>query len=137
MTGLIGWLGGGLLVWLLVGLSDGLLTEVSDRLSRGQSSELILGLILGSFFGLLFGLIAGLIGGGDVVAKHFILRFFLWWNGQIPWNYARFLGYATSLIFLRKVGGGYIFVHRLVMEHFTNLGEKEVEEIAISSTFTL
>jgi hypothetical protein len=24
-------------------------------------------------------------------------------------------------IFLRKVGGGYIFVHRLLMEHFASL----------------
>jgi hypothetical protein len=28
---------------------------------------------------------------------------------------------STERIFLRKVGGGYIFVHRLLMEHFASL----------------
>jgi hypothetical protein len=36
----------------------------------------------------------------------------------IPWNYSRFLDYAVDRIFLQKVGGGYIFIHRLLMEHF-------------------
>mgnify|MGYP001266172194 CR=1 FL=1 len=29
-----------------------------------------------------------------------------------------FLDHCVDLIFLRRVGGGYIFVHRLLMEHF-------------------
>jgi hypothetical protein len=32
-----------------------------------------------------------------------------------------FLDYCAERIFLRKVGGGYIFVHRLLMEHFASL----------------
>ena len=51
----------------------------------------------------------------------------------MPWNYARFLDYATALIFLRKVGGGYIFVHRLIMEHFAGLDEQAIERITASS----
>ncbi|MBW4599392.1 MAG: protein kinase [Calothrix sp. FI2-JRJ7] len=66
-------------------------------------------------FGLLFGVAAG---GGEACIKHFILRCILYFNGHIPWNYARFLDYATERIFLRKVGGGYIFVHRSLLEHF-------------------
>ncbi|MCI5126066.1 MAG: hypothetical protein D3925_16740 [Candidatus Electrothrix sp. AR5] len=49
---------------------------------------------------------------------HFTLRFVLWLYGYAPWNYARFLDHATDRIFLRKVGGGYIFVHRLLLEYF-------------------
>jgi hypothetical protein len=66
--------------------------------------------------------------------KHCILRLALWWIGHIPWNYARFLDYATELIFLRKVGGGYIFVHRLIMEHFAALDEQAIERITASSS---
>ncbi|MEP0877194.1 hypothetical protein NDA00_15385 [Funiculus sociatus GB2-M2] len=66
-------------------------------------------------FGLSFGVAAG---GGEACIKHFVLRVILYCSGSIPWNYARFLDYATERIFLQKVGGGYIFVHRLLLEHF-------------------
>ena len=69
-------------------------------------------------FGLSFGLIAG---GGEACIKHFILRVILYYSGSIPWNYTRFLDYATERIFLQKVGGGYIFVHRLLLEHFAQM----------------
>jgi serine/threonine protein kinase len=69
-------------------------------------------------FGMGFGLVAG---GGEACVKHFILRVILYCNGCIPWNYSRFLDYATERIFLQKVGGGYIFVHRLLLEHFAQM----------------
>ncbi|MEW6496939.1 MAG: NACHT domain-containing protein [Cyanobacteriota bacterium] len=69
-------------------------------------------------FGLSFGLVAG---GGEACIKHFILRLILYLGGYIPWNYARFLDWATERIFLQKVGGGYIFVHRLLLEHFAQM----------------
>jgi hypothetical protein len=31
------------------------------------------------------------------------------------------LDYAAERIFLRKVGGGYIFIHRMLMEYFAAL----------------
>ena len=61
--------------------------------------------------------------GGQALIKHILLRFILWRQGSIPWNYARFLDYAAERIFLRKVGGGYIFVHRLLLEYFASLEE--------------
>lgn len=33
------------------------------------------------------------------------------------------LNHCVDLIFLRRVGGGYIFVHRLLMEHFAEMYE--------------
>ena len=69
-------------------------------------------------FGVGFGLVAG---GGEACVKHLILRVILCCNGYIPWNYSRFLDYATERIFLQKVGGGYIFVHRLLLEHFAQM----------------
>jgi hypothetical protein len=50
------------------------------------------------------------------------LRALLWRNGSLPLDTVRFLEYATERIFLRRVGGGYIFVHRLLQEHFASLG---------------
>ena len=41
--------------------------------------------------------------------------------GDAPWNYARFLDYATERLFLQKVGGGYIFIHRMLLEHFAQM----------------
>ncbi|PSO79721.1 MAG: NACHT domain-containing protein, partial [Cyanobacteria bacterium QS_5_48_63] len=63
------------------------------------------------------GLLIGLVAGAACI-QHFVLRALLWRQGVVPWNYARFLDYATERCFLQKVGGGYIFVHRLLLEHF-------------------
>jgi energy-coupling factor transporter ATP-binding protein EcfA2 len=72
--------------------------------------------------GLRWGLLLGLIfGGGVACIRHFTLRLILHRNNYIPWNYARFLDYASDRIFLQKVGGGYIFVHRMLLEHFARM----------------
>jgi hypothetical protein len=74
------------------------------------------------------GLVVGLLGGlganessGVVCIQHLTLRLILHRDNYIPWNYARFLDYASKRIFLQKVGGGYIFVHRELMEHFAKM----------------
>lgn len=81
------------------------------------------GLILGLSVGVI-GALGGLVGGensGLVVLQHLVLRVILWRRGYIPWNYARFLNYAAKRILLKKVGGGYIFIHRLLLEHFAQM----------------
>ncbi|MEQ8465745.1 NACHT domain-containing protein [Coleofasciculus sp. E1-EBD-02] len=77
--------------------------------------------------GLAVGLTGAMAGGkgsvcaGFVLIQHFMLRVILWLRGFAPWNYARFLDYAAERGFLRKVGGGYIFIHRMLMEHFAQM----------------
>ena len=71
----------------------------------------------------------GLLGRIDLPIKHYLLRLALWLKGDIPRDYVRFLDYAAALIFLRKVGGGYIFVHRLVLEHFAGLSDADIQRI--------
>jgi transcriptional regulator with XRE-family HTH domain/GTPase SAR1 family protein len=66
-------------------------------------------------------LAVGLVCGGAAYVQHFVLRFLLWGAGYIPFNYAPFLDYATERILLRKVGGGYIFPHRLLLEYFADM----------------
>ena len=64
------------------------------------------------------GLGIGGVAGGQACLHHFSLRLALWHNNFAPLNYIRFLDYAAARIFLRKVGGGYVFVHRLLLEYF-------------------
>ena len=59
-----------------------------------------------------------------------VLRFFLFCSGQIPWNYPRFLDHAAEHILLRKVGGGYIFIHRLLLERFAELHTRSQQQKA-------
>ena len=82
-------------------------------------------LVLGLANGIIFGYAAALLsahGAGFVCLKHLIIRLLLWRSDCIPWNYARFLDYAAERIFLQKVGGGYIFVHRTLLEYFAHIG---------------
>lgn len=66
-------------------------------------------------------MLAGLICGGSACFRHFALRLMLYRMKYIPWNYARFLDYAAERLFLQKVGGGYIFIHRMLLEHFARM----------------
>lgn len=59
--------------------------------------------------------------GGIPLLQHVFLRYQLWRENLIPGNYAHFLDYAASLVLLRKVGGGYIFIHRYLLEYFAGL----------------
>lgn len=74
-------------------------------------------------FCLLTGVVAYLVSGGIAVLQHLVLRLILTRAGDAPWNYTHFLDYCAERIFLRKVGGGYIFVHRLLMDYFAALEE--------------
>lgn len=53
------------------------------------------------------GLFFGIYVGGLACLQHFVLRLILWWNGYMPWNYAKFLDYATERGFLEREGGRY------------------------------
>jgi eukaryotic-like serine/threonine-protein kinase len=64
------------------------------------------------------GLLASMWYGGLDVIQHYVLRFFLWRDKKTPWIYAKFLDHAVERIFLQRVGGGYIFIHRLFLEYF-------------------
>ncbi len=74
--------------------------------------------------GMVLGLLFGLTQAGTATIQHFTLRVILWRHNCAPWNYSRFLDYAAERIFLQKVGGSYIFIHRLVQEHFAGLTSK-------------
>ena len=64
------------------------------------------------------GLIVGLLNGGATCIKHFNLWRILYRKERIPKDYAGFFEYASKRLLIKKVGGGYIFYHRMLMEHF-------------------
>jgi eukaryotic-like serine/threonine-protein kinase len=122
------------------GINGGLTDEISaDKISpnlgiklslkNGIFAGLIAGLIGGlrgggtfrPIFGLIVGLIVGFNRGGAAALKHYALRFVLWRSGHTPFNFIEFLDYCAQIILLKKVGGGYIFIHRMLLEYFAGL----------------
>jgi len=111
-----------MLVGLVFGTVGGLLFGLVFALALTLQGNLVNGLRLLLLFvlagGVISGLSVGLPNGGIACIQHFVLRCFLWISRKTPWNYARFLDHAADRVLLRKVGGGYIFIHRLLLDHF-------------------
>jgi hypothetical protein len=105
-----------------VGLAGGLLVGPVAGALFGVAFTRFVGLSIGVAFGLPFGLFVGLRQGGGAALRHLVLRVLLVRNGSAPWRYSKFLEYATERIFLRRAGGGYVFIHRLLREYFAVLG---------------
>ncbi len=135
MISVVGW--SGVITWLIILLIGGLIFGLVGGLSGRQLPERLSlspnegirrssknGLIFGLIFGLVFGLVGVLIFGLDAFVKHFVLRFFLSWRGDLPWDLVPFLDEAAERLLLRKVGGSYIFVHRMLLDYFVELEGK-------------
>ncbi|MEZ4707868.1 MAG: hypothetical protein R3A44_11705 [Caldilineaceae bacterium] len=102
------------------------------ELNGNHTNELQKRLMGGLVYGVVSGMIVGLMAGLYQCIKHLVLRWLLYYGGNTPFNLARFLNYCHERIFLRKVGGGYIFIHRMLMEHFASLTDDDIERIARS-----
>ncbi|MBD2100690.1 NACHT domain-containing NTPase [Leptolyngbya sp. FACHB-261] len=110
---------------LIVGLMFSLIIGMVGGLISGLVVEPIVALRFMLTTGLVIGLIIGLLQyGGITCIQHFTLRLVLWQSGNIPWNYARFLNYATERLLLQRVGGSYRFTHDLLREHFAQMPER-------------
>jgi hypothetical protein len=113
-----------LVTWLIAGLSVGL----TAGLAFGSNDRLSYGLIAGASAGLIVALIVGLNRGGSTVIKHYALRLNLWLKGYTPFHFVKFLDQCARLILLKKVGGGYIFIHRMLLEYFAELRPSRTED---------
>ncbi len=139
----------GLSSWVWLGLFEGVSSEtigdqhrvVSNQgIRRSARHGLVLGLIsagiawlvtglIAAGYGwtgwlitaLCVGLLAGLLNGGLAALRHYLVRFLLWRTHRWPWALVPVLDEAAERILLRKVGGGYVFVHRLLLDYFANL----------------
>jgi NACHT domain-containing protein len=128
------WMSGlnGLLVVLVGGLLTGLLAILLTNslllLITGRSLWSI-SLAVGGLIGLGTGIILGMRAGGFAFILHFVLRNTLKKQGILPADSIALLDYASRQILLQKVGGGYMFIHRLLAEYFASSGLARTEPI--------
>jgi len=143
---------GSVMSFIVGGLFGGLqatLVQVKVKPNEGIRLSIRNATVITLFIGLPIGLIVGLIGGanwsvtmitmlfvglpvflwygGLAIIQHYALRLILFLKGYTPWNYTRFLDYSAERIFLRKVGGGYIFIHRFLQEYFASLPTSSIQ----------
>ncbi|HUM70205.1 MAG TPA: hypothetical protein PLK31_15340, partial [Chloroflexota bacterium] len=89
-------------------------------------SRLINGLVFGLIIGLIAGLIGGLDYGGKTFMRHYVLRWLLARQGVLPFPFKDrllivYLDTMADRIFLRRVGGGWVFIHRTLLDYFASL----------------
>lgn len=106
----------GLARGLVAGLGAGLIGRFAVGGDVGLAAALVAALG--------FGLAVGLDRGGASYFRHRLLVVLLRRDGVIPADLIRFLDYADDRILLRRAGGGYLFIHRLLQDHFRNRGHR-------------
>jgi len=70
------------------------------------------------------------------VIKHYVVRMTLWLNGHTPFKFVKFLDDCARLILLKKVGGGYIFIHRTLLEYFAEIPQSTRSEDRKTASIT-
>jgi hypothetical protein len=129
------------LLSLIVGTmiaGTGILTYgLSFGLSAGLSAGLSYGLNYGLSYGLAYGLsnfwplfiastiLVWIIMGGLMVWRHYLIRFLHQRAQAFPWKGPQFLDTAKTCILLKRVGGGYSFIHRLLLDFLADTYEHE------------
>ena len=58
--------------------------------------------------------------GGFHLIRHYVLRGLMRALDVGPWRYVEFLDEVSRLAFMYRVGGGYSFIHRLLLEHLAS-----------------
>ena len=99
----------------MVGFAGWLLIDGAG--DRGEAFAMVL--LLSTAWGTGCGLLLGIASGGGAAIQHWTLRLLLWRYGLAPLRYARWLAYGVRLRLLYwGVGGGHMFIHRVVQDHF-------------------
>lgn len=102
--------------------NEGIRRSARHAWAYGLVFGLAVGLADGFIVGLGAGLTAALSYGGLACLQHLVIRGLLVGSGLAPLRYVTFLDEAKDRLFLRRIGSGYIFVHRLLLEYFADLG---------------
>lgn len=111
---------------------------------RGMGVGLVLGILVAIIQGVDNGRRAGIItallwawrGGLAACIQHITIRLFLYWRNDISGNYVRFLDYSAHHLLLRKVGGGYVFIHNFLLEYFAAGAAGVADNTPRSHSFT-
>jgi hypothetical protein len=106
----------GLAVVLVCSLGGGLLAGLGGGLAGGLAAVLGIGVIAG--------LIAFLNFGGVASIEATALRRSLRRADAIPPHLVRFLDYAADHVLLQRIGGGYRFIHTLLLDYFADLSQQ-------------
>ncbi|GJM40849.1 MAG: hypothetical protein DHS20C20_11310 [Ardenticatenaceae bacterium] len=106
----------GLIIGLIFGLIGSLIFELSVGLGGALGSILVFAPMFGFFFY-----------GGQSFIQHYLLRWLLARNGTFPFavtndrEFIEFLDAMKDRILLRRVGGGWVFIHRTLLDYFASL----------------
>jgi hypothetical protein len=133
-----------LTVWLVVGLLNGIIGGLAYSMAHilvlvtsgswtyddvlYRFIDWIINLFGWIMLSLIGGLFLGTYYGGRAVLQHITLRYLFERNGTLPFSdrdLIALLDHAASLLFLRRVGGGWIFIHRMLLDHLADKYEAE------------
>lgn len=113
---------------LLVLLPLSLPAGISRNLAQGRPPWQADGLLTSlNFLMATTGLVAlplSLFSGGAACLQHLMVRSILVSVEKLPWNLIRILDQATNCVLMQRVGGGYLFQHRLLQDYFADLQRK-------------
>ncbi len=116
LSGLLMGLGGAGLAVIAMGLSLWLVGRAVPA-AQGNTGLVDFGLVFSLLAGVQIAFIGMMRTGGLATLQHGLLFALLAAGGHLPWRLIHFLDYAADLILVHRVGGGYVFTHRLLMEH--------------------
>jgi transcriptional regulator with XRE-family HTH domain len=129
-SAIIGLLSGGIIAgigflgyWLSYALNEGLSRGLGAALGEGLSKGLGPALGVVWLFAIAGGVVGWAVSGGWAVLRHMVLRWVLSRGRVFPWHAQAFLDDAAARILVRRDGGGYSFMHRLLLEYFAQLGD--------------
>ncbi|MFT5510760.1 MAG: hypothetical protein ACI89J_003857, partial [Hyphomicrobiaceae bacterium] len=99
-----------------------LLGHLIDRLTLNSSGYSNIQIVEQAFGALVFFvLIIFMWFGGWELGKHWVLRGVIGVTRQAPWNFSNLLNDAAARNLMRRAGGGYLFAHRLLQDHFAQM----------------
>jgi hypothetical protein len=77
------------------------------------------------------GLSCSLCLGGFEVLQHYTLRWILSSSRRVPFRCHGFLEQSVKLLFMQRVGGGYIFIHRMLMDYFATQPSRNASQTVV------
>ena len=101
---------------LIFGMVDARIVKLGDPVIVG----IITVLIALPFMGLEFGF-------GRCIA-HYVVRALMAQSGTAPWRYRQFLETMTDRQLMRRSGGSYLFVHRLLRDHLADRAARRMSQ---------
>ena len=114
---------------ILIGLAAGFVSGLASILAGFCLGKPAFGMIYGISSAALVGLFGAIVSGGYACLSHFSLRLVLRLSGSLPWDLEAFLDDAAKRVILARAGGGYSFIHRLLLEHIAGLRQNRVSGI--------